>query len=221
MKELFVNDFVVHYHISSPDLVADEYELVDNPVELKDSAGTPIANVGDGQLRMYNVDGGMKAFAYDRFISSCKKPQSFQRGKKRCDWVLTSRDTNQLVCLVEFTSSLENTGNLSKPISDGSISFAGGKMEKAEIQLSESLETMMAVPTIATKFNAASHRVCLTAYRISPITNPVVRMRYPDQRYKLIEARETGDKGAIIAMPSIEQLGFEYRRVAYPTLLKL
>lgn len=221
MKELFVNDFVSHYHISSPDLVADEYELVDNPVELKDSEGSPLAKIGDGQLRMHNVDGGINAFAYDRFISSCKKPQSFQRGRKRCDWILTSRDTNQLVCLVEFTSSLGNIGNLSKPISDGSTSFAGGKMEKAEIQLSESLETMMAVPTIATKFNAASHRVCLTAYRISPITNPVVRMRYPDQRYKLIEARETGDKGAIISMPSIEQQGFEYRRVAYPTLLKL
>ena len=94
-------------------------------------------------------------------------------------------------------------------------------MEKAEIQLSQSLETMMAVPTIATKFKASSHRVCLTAYRISPITNPIVRMRYPDLRYKLIEAQETGDKGAIISMPSIEQQGFEYRRVAYPTLLKL
>lgn len=101
MKELFVNDFVAHYHISSPDLVADEYELVDNPVELKDSEGSPIAQIDDGQLRMHNVDGGMNAFAYDRFINSCKKPQSFQKGRKRCDWVLTSRDTNQLVCLVE------------------------------------------------------------------------------------------------------------------------
>ena len=223
MRDLFINDFVSHYRITTRDIVADEYEVQDDPFEMADSAASPIVDEGNGLLKMHNVDGGMNVFAYERFINSCKKPLSFQNGRKRCDLVLTSRTNAELACLVEFTSTIGNTSNLTKPIlnEDGSTQYAGGKMEKAEVQLTESLKTMLAVPTIAGDMNARIHRVCMAAYRIFPILDPAVRMRYPDSRYKQIEARETGEDGAIISMPSIESLGFEYRRVAYPTVVRL
>lgn len=223
MRELFINDFVAYYSITSRDIEADEYVVHLEPFEMGDSEEGPVVADGDGQLRMHNVEGGINIFAYDRFITSCKKPRSFQEGRKRCDVVVTSFDNDLLVCLIEFTSAIGNTRNLYEPIlkKDGSVQYSRGKMEKAEDQLTESLKTILDVPTIASELNRRLHRVCMAAYRIYPIIDPIVRMRYPDNMYKTIEARETGESGAIISMPSIENLGFEYRRVAYPTTLRI
>ena len=57
MRNLFENDFVSHYQITPRNLVADEYEVHTDPFELVDSAASPIANEGDGILKMHNVEG--------------------------------------------------------------------------------------------------------------------------------------------------------------------
>lgn len=223
MKELFLNDFITHYGIISPDVVADEYVVQLEPFELGDSDVCPVVKDGEGQLRMHNVEGGINVFAYDRFVTSCKKPKSFQKDRKRCDVVVTTRANNLLVCLIEFTSAIGNTRNLYEPIlkKNGAIQYPGGKMEKIGVQLTESLRTMLDVPAVASEMKRRVNRVCVAAYRIYPAIDPEIRMRYPDNTYKMVEARETGEYGAILSMPSMENLGFEYRRVAYPTTLRI
>ena len=116
MKELFLNDFIAYYGIISPDVVADEYVVQIEPFELGDSKECPIVKDGKGQLRMHNVEGGINVFAYDRFVTSCKKPKAFQKDRRRCDVVVTSRNNNLLIGLIEFTSAIGNARNLYEPI---------------------------------------------------------------------------------------------------------
>ena len=223
MKDLFITDFLVHYHITSC-VVANEYEVTDDIFELVDSSGDLVVNVGEGELRMHNILGGMNVFAYDRFIRSCKKPSSFLKGRKCCDIILTSHEEEMLVCLIEITSAVGNTDNLYKPIlkkDTDMVLYPGGKVEKAELQLINSLQTIMDVPAIADKLNNMLHKSCVLAYRVLQIDDLEIRLRYPNNRYKLIEAKETGNSGAIISSPMIEEYGFQYRRVAYPTMLQL
>ena len=174
MKDLFITDFLVHYHITSC-VVANEYEVTDDIFELVDSSGD-------------------------------------------------SHEEEMLVCLIEITSAVGNTDNLYKPIlkkDTDMVLYPGGKVEKAELQLINSLQTIMDVPAIADKLNNMLHKSCVLAYRVLQIDDLEIRLRYPNNRYKLIEAKETGNSGAIISSPMIEEYGFQYRRVAYPTMLQL
>lgn len=216
MRRLFEVDFVMHYHISNPDLVLDEYTCTEEEFDLEESLANPIVAKGSGKAAFVNIQGGVNIFAYDRFICSCKRPQSFARGLKRCDFVISSPQAEETVCLCELTSS--NTGSvegLNKPIPNnkGDIEYEGGKYEKVEDQLSISLQTMMAVPAMAIDMNRRKRKICLMAYRIyePPTTeNPMIR---PQTRYQKLETEETKEQGAIVSCPRIEALGFEYRRI--------
>lgn len=134
-----------------------------------------------------------------------------------CDFLIVSDESATNFILIEITSALGGTFNLRKPIlskKTNEVLFPGGKYEKVENQLADSLSTLMAVPSINSKIANYNRKICLMGYKITPYTEEIERIRHPFQRYLAIEMAETNNNGAIIHHAQIEALGFEYRRIS-------
>ena len=130
----------------------------------------------------------------------------------------TGGSCDSFYILNEQTSTKKNIENLSKPIldKDKNVIYPGGKYEKAEIQLLETLRTIRAVPSISAFINRYKRKVCLMSYLIKPDQDSKVSSAQKSfGRYKLIESRETGENGALLEHPSINAEGFEFRRISH------
>lgn len=105
---------------------------------------------------------------------------------------------------------------------DKNVIYPGGKYEKAEIQLLETLRTIRAVPSISAFINRYKRKVCLMSYLIKPDQDSKVSSAQKSfGRYKLIESRETGENGALLEHPSINAEGFEFRRISHEYSFRL
>lgn len=218
MKQLLENDFVdaygIHKHPVADEMITTEldFDLVDMP--------SPIAlqTQGIGSFSLHNEHGELSVIHYEDFVDQCKKPRSFLEGRKKCDYLLTHTDSMHAAMLVEITSALGNTDPLRAPICNkktGEVVYEGGKFEKCEDQLYQSLHDLKLVSTIASKLDAYQQRICMMAYVINPYTDSDLLRRKPFLRYLHIEARATADNGAVLPSPKIESLGFEYRRIEH------
>ena len=126
--------------------------------------------------------------------------------------------------LVEITSAFGSKENLSKPIlrhnEARSVLFKGGKYEKCEEQLWQSLSDLKGVPSIAHKLDSYARKICLMAYEVRAYNEKQTEpketiIRRPFDRYLKAESSSTSDDGAIVPCPKIEALGFEYRRIEH------
>lgn len=224
MKDLLENDYVAHFHLehSRPKPAADcvTTDLAEFDV---DDTVPPILPAGEGKLTLANRwFGALEIASYERFVDQCKKPASFLRGRKKCDLFALHRSDDGYAVLVELTNATGSVKNLSNPIPPiGKPQYPGGKYEKAVVQLSSSLKDLLAVPAIKQRIEAKSHKVCLTAYRLYPHTDPKYLMKHPMERYLKTEAAETADCGAVLSCPEVERNGFEYRRISHDYAFQL
>lgn len=218
MKELLERDYIVGYNISSQGVTVAP-EITDSvDFDLNDVFPIEILSIGTGQLSIHNEKGKLEIIHYENFVNQCKRPASFLNGRKKCDMLLACIDRPETVLLIEMTSALGSCVNLEKAIinkTDGVVVYQGGKYEKCEFQLYSSLQDLMSVHSISMALNSYSRRICLMAYKIEPYKNIQICDTKPYSRYLQIEAKETSDNGAIIPCPSIEALGFEYRRIEH------
>jgi len=224
VKSLFDIDYIHHYGVTTPHVSADEYHVAQQYFDLDDTVTPPVVAAKQGQVSFANVPGGVDVLAYERFVNQCKKPKAFVEGLKRCDYLITSHSSNAVVCLLEMTSAYGSIRTLSLPIfrkKDGNLEYVGGKYEKVEEQLSTSLKTMLAVPSIANNFQSRVRKVCLMSYVVYPYSNLLDRIKHPLLRYLGVEARETLDNGTWIDCPSIQSQGFEYRRISHESMFIL
>lgn len=162
---------------------------------------------------------------YEAYLIGLKGTK-FETGRKRCDFILheTGGSCDSFYILNEQTSTKKNIENLSKPIldKDKNVIYPGGKYEKAEIQLLETLRTIKAVPSISAFINRYKRKVCLMSYLIKPDEDSKVSSAQKSfGRYKLIESRETGENGALLEHPSINAEGFEFRRISHEYSFRL
>lgn len=169
---------------------------------------------------------GIIVINYEKFLNSLSGTV-FERGRKRCDFILYEADGNGncFFLLNEQTSTLGSTDNLSKPIVDKNknVVYPGGKYEKVEVQLSETLKTLKAVAGIKAFIDKYQHKICLMSYVITPkqqSENSDARYAF-SARYRQIEARATGENGAKLEQPAINAEGFEYRRISHSYPFKL
>lgn len=224
MKELLERDYIAEHKISSRDVTAVP-EITDSvDFDLKDDFPIEILPLGIGQLSIHNEKGNLEIIHYENFVNQCKRPASFLRRRSKCDFILTSIDNHEIVLLIEMTSALGSIANLQKAIireADGATVFPGGKFEKCEFQLYSSLRDLMEVQSISEVLNAYAKRICLMAYKIEPYSDTSIIHTRPYSRYLQIESKATSNNGAIIPCPSIEALGFEYRRIEHPYVFSL
>lgn len=216
LSELLSNDFLACYHINSQVTVnrivtkAKEFDIDDVPGPVR------VLTVGSGKFTLKDNKGELEIINYEDFINQCKQPPSFLQGRKKCDFVIVSDQSH--ILLLEITSARGSVQNLGLPISNprtGVVTFPGGKYEKVEYQLSESLQTMMQVVTINRFVNQMRFKTALMAYKvISPSVVSTLGVGINIfSRYLSIEALETQENGALLSCPQIEAYGFEYRRI--------
>lgn len=230
MKILLENDFIATYGIKS-DVIVDSLQTSEIKFDLDDiPSPIQLKAFGEGKVSFCNEKGEIEIVHYEDFINQCVRPQSFLNSRKKCDYLMTHTDTQGTAMLVEITSALGSKENLSKPIlrhnKEKSIMFEGGKYEKCEEQLWQSLSDLKGVPSIAHKLGSYARKICLMAYKVTPKaeeqTDPKdAVIRRPYNRYLKIESGSTSDDGAIVPCPKIEALGFEYRRIEHRYRVRL
>ena len=225
MKQLLENDFLKHHKVTAT-VAVDCLCVTDVDFDLDDQ-DSPISQkaLGAGKASFHNDKGELEIVHYENFINQCDKPPSFKKGRKKCDYLLYHTTTPETVMLLEITSALGSRANLELPITHkntGKLLYAGGKFEKCEDQLFQSLSTLDEVPSISRRLKTYTRKICLMAYTIKPAQAKLQSIgSRPFAKYLTIEAKATSDNGAIIDCPRIEGLGFEYRRIEHQYVFKL
>lgn len=225
LKIMLETDYVSHYKIHS-NPVAENLYASNEVFDLDDIEPLQKLDFGNGKVSIDNTEyEEVEILSYENFVKKCVKPSSFLQGRKRCDYILLHPSTNGYALLIELTSSKESIANLRKPIEkNGKIQFIGGKFEKCETQLFQSLKDLLEVSSINSAFSKQSKRMCLMAYKIEKTNVDNVEtniIKRPFQRYLSVESNITKENGAIIPCESIESLGFEYRRINHDFTFKL
>lgn len=162
----------------------------------------------------------LEVINYEQYLNGFSGT-AFERGRKRCDCIMYEKEENKkdFFLLNEQTSCLGTTDGLSKPISNkNKVLYTGGKYEKAEVQLSDTLRTLMDVPAIANFIRKYRRKICLMSYVVKPEMKPAQKAF---SRSRQVEARETGEDGALLECKSINDFDFEYRRINHDYTFKL
>lgn len=216
MKSLLENDLPAHYGVGRRRSCAEirttfpEFDLTEDDACFVVDYKTGFASFCDNPYLLSVIN-------YDTYIGKFTGTE-IAEGRRRCDFVITDVESDEIVILCELTSSIGGTDNLLSPIKkkkkDGGVTvvFPGGKYQKAEFQLSQSLETMTEVPSIAAYFDGKRRKVCLMSYLIKPANDNAVNAF---NRNRLTEAEEAGENGAQVSCPQIERYGFDYFRISH------
>lgn len=220
MKNLLENDFVTSLNVKSHP-IADCLNVSSTEFDL-DDMDSPINELafGEGKVSFRNnTFGNIQVIAYENFIDQCVNPKSFLVGRKKCDYLMIHANSSGYVLLLEVSSALGDSSNLSQPIlSKGKnkrVVYSGGKFQKCEEQLCSSLSDLMSVPSIKNILSSKERKVCLMGYRINPHTDRDYLLKHPFERYLHVEMKATAEKGALLPSPEINALGFEYRRISH------
>ncbi len=219
MKDLLEQNFLQHYNIGRFITVQQE-GTSEEWFDLHNAKDTPmIVAYQQGTGSFHNTaNATLSVIDFDRFITNIKG-KIFEK-RKRCDFLLHD-DDNKILVLNEHTTG----NNLAKPIYNKrteTIEYPGGKYEKAEHQLFDSLSLLSAVPAIKEKIANYKQRICLMSYKTTLRQNAALtHATLAFGRYRQTEANATKDHGAILSCPAIESHNFEYRRISHEYTFKL
>lgn len=227
MIELLKQDYPAYYglHRSQIDVLSETTS--DEHFDLTDKGSGIIVAYQSGNVSFdHSNQTEIEVVGYESFLNGLHGT-TFERGRKRCDFILYEKGgTGDCFFLLnEQTSTSGSTVNLSKPILDKNknVVFPGGKYEKVEMQLVETLKTLNAVPSIASFISKYQWKICLMSYEILSLNMDTTSSakRAFAVRYKQIESRETGENGAILEQLDLNSEGFEYRRISHNYPFKL
>lgn len=214
IKHLIDLHFAGYYKLRRV-VTIDEVHTNDSRFDVRGENGTMVIAYGSGFASFSNdAQTDISVLDYEGYIDKYVGT-TFHTGRMKCDCILES-ETGETVILDEITSSSNGVENLQKAII-GNRSFPGGKFEKAERQLIESLQTLNDVPEIAAHFAKQTKRVCLCSYKLysseeqSLIGNPVSVFSQGQSEAD----RQAGENGVKISCPQIEAMGFEFRRISH------
>ena len=214
IKQLIDSYFAGFYHLGRVATI-DESQTRESRFDLRGENGALVVAYGDGFASFRNnAQSKIAVLDYEGYIDKYTGT-AFHTGRMKCDCILES-EKEATVILDEITSSNSGIENLQKAIK-GRKPYPGGKFEKAENQLFESLRTLSDVPEIAAHFAKQLKRVCLCSYKLyvadeqSLIGNPVSVFT----RGQLEADKQAKGNGVKISCPQIEALGFEFRRISH------
>ena len=214
MKTLLENDFPAYYGVGRRRTCV-EVQTAEAVFDLKEQSADFVVDYRSGEASFSNVDQDLlSVINYEQYLN-CFNGTQMSDGKRRCDFIVSSVDNDVLLLLCEMTSSLDGVENLSLPIKDrnGNVIFPRGKYEKAEVQLFQTLDNILAVPTIAAFAASKQKRICLMSYVITHSAEHSAVEAFG--RPRMTEAIETGEDGAEVSCPAIEAFGFRYFRISH------
>lgn len=224
MENLLSNDLPQAYGLKRKSVYVPMETTEALLFDLDDKSESMIVGYGKGNASFRDDAGTMKrVVGYERYLNGLSGTK-FECGRKRCDFILYNQRGNadSFIVLNEQTSALGSVELLTKPIIDrrGNVVYPKGKYEKVEIQLAETLATLLSVRTIHDFVQEFHRKICLMSYKINPREN-VKPAQLAFSRYKSIESRETGEEGAILSNKEINNMGFEYRRISHDYVFAL
>ena len=219
MRKLLEGDLPLYYKVGRRCVCPEEittgvvFDLIDADTNFIVSRGIGDASFLNSKEELISV------IKYDRYIELFDGTK-VSDGKRKCDFVLNDDRGSSIVLFCEITSYFGNIENLSAPIRNkkGIVVFPNGKYEKVEIQLYESAQNLINVPTIKAYIEGKQNRICLMVYKNTQEINSTIRAF---NRNITTEATEAGDNGAEIPSPAIESLGFRYFRMSADYTFKL
>lgn len=174
MKALLENDFPAHYGVGRRRQCV-EVVTADEAFDLVEQHANFVVGYRGGEASFSNEElNVLSIINYEQYLNSYNGTR-MSDGKRRCDFIISSVDNDALLLLCEMTSSYEGVENLTLPIKDhdGNVVFPRGKYEKAEVQLFQTLDNILAVPAIANYAVSKRKRICLMSYVI-PIVQIIV-----------------------------------------------
>ena len=220
MKHLLENDFPQFYGVGRRCL-ATELMTSDCEFDLIDASNDYVVAKGSGGVSLKNDGSELSVINYESYLNKFDGTK-MSDGKRRCDFVVTDVETDNVILLCELTTTDSELISLSKPITKKDrhgdvekVLFPGGKYQKAEMQLFGTLDNIMNVPNIEKYSNGKKRKVCLMAYSIMPRTDETANTRNAFNRYKETEATEAGENGALVHSDLIESFGFDYYRISH------
>lgn len=222
MKNLLENEMPKYYNVGRRRL-CDEIVIQKSEFDLVDSSKHFVVDYRKGFASFCNNPYKLSVVNYDAYIGLFAGTK-MENGKRRCDFILTDTDTDDLVMLCEVTSTIGGVENLSIPITkkrkDGSeeVVFPLGKYKKVEMQLYQTLDNIMTVPKIKSYVDCKKRKICLMSYLIRQTADNAVNAF---NRHLMVEAEEAGENGAQISLPCVEQLGFKYFRISHEFAFKI
>lgn len=226
MIDLLKTDLPTHYGLHRCKTIEVPAESTSEPnFDLTDNADGIIMAFREGNVSFaWANQTETEVINYERYLNNLSGT-AFERGKKRCDCIIyeKGKEASHFFILNEQTSTIGTTQLLSKPILDKkkNVQYPGGKYEKVETQLLETLQTLIAVPSIAAFIDKYNRKICLMSYVINPRIALSNAQKAFTTRYKKVEARETGENGALLECPVINLLGFEYRRISHNYVFRI
>ncbi|MDE6071337.1 MAG: hypothetical protein K2G53_02160 [Muribaculaceae bacterium] len=151
--------------------------------------------------------------------------RNFMKGNSRvCDYMLVSdhNTKNSVIVFAELTTA-DSIENLEKPILDKktrNVIFARGKSEKGPTQLAATLKTLSNITCIADEFKKFNRRFCVFFYRINSNLTKFSSVKAFSRGASAISTA-TSTTGAKLSYPEINNLGFDFYRVEYPTQFRI
>lgn len=129
---------------------------------------------------------------------------------KRCDYFIAEKEEKSICLFNEITTSKDIYG-LTTSIKDkkGNVQYQGGKIEKGQEQLLQSLQCVEKCTHLWTEIQSFSKRICLFSYKLSDTS---ILEQNSFNKALIIESDENGTE---YPNKEIEKLGFEYRRIGY------
>lgn len=221
MKSLIETYFEAFYHLHN-NVSINNRSTTNGEFDLDDTKKPDfIVEYHNGFASFVNKENHViQVLDYEGYIKSFENCPSFANHRLRCDFIIEDK-ANQAIILCEVTSTKYGVSGMLKPIlnkNKDTVLFAGGKFEKVEDQLLDSLQTLENVPQIREYFNSFLERVCLCSYKLYRDNRvPIQIQRSIDafNRYLEIEERETGENGAILISEQINKRGFVYKRISH------
>ncbi len=158
--------------------------------DLMDKVSPFIVEEGTGSVTYKNPQKkSIYVTNYEDFVNSL--PKNLQIGKKRCDFIVYQEEENSFFILNELSQSR----NIDSKESD------------ALYQLQNTLENLSNIPSIKTKMNACTYKLCIFSNRIKRIDSPL------GMANAFNATLMTMPKVAVsFSYPGINNLGFCYYR---------
>lgn len=220
MINLLKRELPLHYKLSRT-IVDIPFEITAQECfDLTDKGQKLVVDYKAGNVSFdHSSQTEVQVINYESYLIGLKGTK-FETGRKRCDFILyeIGGDADSFYILNEQTSTKGSIDNLSKPILDKNknVTYPGGKYEKVEAQLLETLKTIKDVPSISSFIDKYKRKICLMSYSINTDQDlKVTDARKVFGRYRRVESRETKENGALLEQPSINAEGFEYRKISH------
>lgn len=214
LKTIIDEDFSTCYDINESTRVAIQSETTEERFfDLQDKARDYIVEFGKGyasfdNYRKFSFD----VLAYDEMISNYGGVESLHN-LSPCDFILFN-ESHSIIIFNEITSSQDGMYNLTKPLPDKHYS----KFEKVEKQLADTITVLSKIEKVKAILDKCKVKVCLCSYRL--YTGEHNAKRAFGRANTTID-RETGENGAELSCPKINDLGFKYFRISHDHAYKL